>query len=88
MDKDWTQFNGYFRSDKAFLFSIDKKTKYKPINNDNNGYMDATNWGPCFANDLYIGYCHPQVFSFPDANALSGSESWTADETEFFAIET
>jgi hypothetical protein len=92
MDKDWGKYNGYFKSEgKPFLYSITKGKKY-PYKQGNNGYYETVTYGLSFGGDLYItnsnfsGYCNPNNYSFSSYTELSGAQTWTPTEVEFYHL--
>lgn len=93
MDVDWTKYNGYFNSNRAFLFSINNKEKYEIKENGSIGYFDRNTWGPCFGKDLYItvssfqGNATPVSYDFENGTKLAGGTTWTCEEMEIYTFE-
>jgi hypothetical protein len=91
MDLDWKDYNNYFKSQKAFLFSVTNKKKYEWNGTANNGYTDYSLYGPAFADDLYVsgnfnGHCAPGAYVFPSGDEVAGSISFVTVELEVYAV--
>jgi len=97
IDKPWDQSGAYMVTDKAWLFSLTQKKKYKIKEGMSQyaGYGNAS-YGPCFGggNDFYTsgdfrttqGSCNPHSFDFTDSKKLCGGPSFTVKEIEVYQV--
>jgi len=91
LDLDWKSYDKYFRSEKAFIFSLDAKKTYYSKSGTNNAYTDYSSYGAAWADDLYItstfgGNINPVAYIIEDPLEVCGQKAWQVEELEMFAF--